>query len=905
MNSRPITAYYVASTHWDREWYEPFQGFRYYLVEVLDEVYDTLERDPRFACFQMDGQVIPIEDYLEIRPERREQTRRLAAAGRLRLGPWYTLPDEFIVGPESLIRNLEEGFRVARELGHLSRAGFVCDLFGHVSQLPQIFRGFGIETAYTFRGGNEDTHGGAYRWQAPDGSEVVAHRFGPREGYFDYGAQVRGAWQADAQFEPAAVAARLADYVRMQRDRVGVDSAVLLFDGGDHMTIEPRTPDMLAAFHELQSEIEVRFTGLDEYSAALVAARDRIARRFVGEQRHPGRLHWDGTWVIPGVYSSRIRLKQDNRRREAELCQWAEPFSHLAAQLTGRAYPHSYLRIAWRYLLQNHAHDSICGCSPDQVHKDMEYRFDQARLINSKVIDAALRAVAQRVQLPDLEGEQFALVVFNPTQADLAGPVDLELWFDHKTPSLFGEFFKYEWKVGFRLYDADGREVPYDYVRWEPQRRRFHRPRGKVPVGQECIVVHITAPLRIPALGYTTLLVKPEAAVTRHPAGRLLVNARTLENQHLRVTVQCDGSLTLLDKRTGQTYSRLNVFEERADIGDGWYHGVAVNDEIFTSTAAAADVAVVAAGAQAATLRVTTRLEVPERFEFDPTKMQRSRRRVPLVLDSDVTLRAGADHVEIRTTVDNQVRDHRVRALFDTGAAATHALFDSAFDVVARPIALPPDNHTYKELAVETAPQASWTAVHDAQRGLAIIAPHQPESAVLDVPERTIALTLFRGFRRTIFTDGEEGGQSLGPLEFLYRIVPLAGPPDPAHLARIAQAMAGGIRAVQVLPRDQAPAAQRTLPPLFGQLTLTPGRAVLTSFRRAPDRDTLELRLFNPRSEPLTEVLTVRPAAAAAHLVDFDRNRLGDLPVDRDGRITLALPPHKIVTVAISQTSGS
>src|SRR6186713_1885454 len=92
-------AHYVISTHWDREWYEPLQGFRMRLVSLLDEVFDTLERHPAFKVFTMDGQQLPGE-----------------------------------LGAPS------------------SRAGFVCDLFGHISQLPQLFQQLGIPFAYIWRG---------------------------------------------------------------------------------------------------------------------------------------------------------------------------------------------------------------------------------------------------------------------------------------------------------------------------------------------------------------------------------------------------------------------------------------------------------------------------------------------------------------------------------------------------------------------------------------------------------------------------------------------------------------------------------------------------------------------------------------------------------------------------------
>ena len=113
---------------------------------------------------------------------------------------------------------------------------------------------------------------------------------------------------------------------------------------------------------------------LDGFIEDLREQRDKITRMFTGELREPGELG-DDAWVIPGVLSSRIHLKQANARCENELCLWAEPFSVFAAGL-GVPYPKRYLELAWKYLLQNHPHDSICGCSIDQVHKDMEYRFD-------------------------------------------------------------------------------------------------------------------------------------------------------------------------------------------------------------------------------------------------------------------------------------------------------------------------------------------------------------------------------------------------------------------------------------------------------------------------------------------------------------------------------------------------
>ncbi|HKA25832.1 MAG TPA: hypothetical protein VKD88_00540, partial [Gaiellaceae bacterium] len=92
----------VPHTHWDREWYRPFQSFRVSLVDVVDEVLDLLEADERYR-FTLDGQLIPIDDYLEIRPLAEPRIRRLVEGGRLAIGPWESLMDEFLVGGESIV----------------------------------------------------------------------------------------------------------------------------------------------------------------------------------------------------------------------------------------------------------------------------------------------------------------------------------------------------------------------------------------------------------------------------------------------------------------------------------------------------------------------------------------------------------------------------------------------------------------------------------------------------------------------------------------------------------------------------------------------------------------------------------------------------------------------------------
>jgi alpha-mannosidase len=170
---RALSVFLVPHTHWDREWYRPFQSFRISLVDVVDEVLDGLEADERLR-FTLDGQLATVDDYLEVRPDAEERIRSLVGSGRLAIGPWQTLMDEFLVDGETTLRNLETGLARAEELGSAMRIGYLPDMFGHVAQMPQILRLAGIETAVVWRGVPAEVDFHRFVWEGIDGSAVVA-----------------------------------------------------------------------------------------------------------------------------------------------------------------------------------------------------------------------------------------------------------------------------------------------------------------------------------------------------------------------------------------------------------------------------------------------------------------------------------------------------------------------------------------------------------------------------------------------------------------------------------------------------------------------------------------------------------------------------------------------------------
>lgn len=169
------TLHVVSHTHWDREWYFPFQRFRLRLVDLIDHLLDILDTDPDFVHFNLDAQTIVLEDYLELRPSNRARLERYIREGKIAIGPWYQLNDEFLVSGESTVRSLLEGHRIAEQFGAVQKIGYLPDQFGNISQMPQIFRGFGIDNAIMGRGYQlTDGRKMEFDWVAPDGSAVLS-----------------------------------------------------------------------------------------------------------------------------------------------------------------------------------------------------------------------------------------------------------------------------------------------------------------------------------------------------------------------------------------------------------------------------------------------------------------------------------------------------------------------------------------------------------------------------------------------------------------------------------------------------------------------------------------------------------------------------------------------------------
>ena len=433
-----LTIVLVPHTHWDREWYQTFQQFRMRLVHAIDRLLDILDRDPGFTHFMLDGQTIVLDDYLEVRPENAERLKNYIRSGRIQVGPWYLQPDEFLVSGESLVRNLQIGSRQATELGGYMQAGYVPDTFGHIAQLPQILRGFGIDNVVFWRGIGSEARKSEFYWTAPDGSQVLVIYLAGAMGYSN---------ARDMPLDPEEFASRVELLVASLLP-MATTNTLLFMNGSDHLEpqeglpktieeanrllshIEPEREKLFTHYGHLEiggqtrhvDSIQVHIGTLPEYIAAVQqqieqspATDLQIVR---GEMRSSQLSH-----LLPSVLSTRMWIKQQNAATEHLLERWVEPLTAWSWKL-GAPYPRSFVKLAWKYLLQNHPHDSICGCSIDQVHRENSVRFAQSQQIGENLLTQAMHHLASVTDTrttihatnhqPHKDREATPIVVFNP-----------------------------------------------------------------------------------------------------------------------------------------------------------------------------------------------------------------------------------------------------------------------------------------------------------------------------------------------------------------------------------------------------------------------------------------------------------------------------------------------------------
>jgi mannosylglycerate hydrolase len=433
----------ISNTHWDREWRFSFQRNRQMLVEMIDNVLDILCREPEYKAFHLDSQSIVLEDYLEIKPDKKELIVKLVKDKRLLIGPWYILPDEFQVGGENLIRNLLLGHKICREFGAVSKVGYSPFSWGQISQLPQIYNGFGIDVIMFYRGVNSlESSKAEFLWEGADGTTSLTSRFStmPRYNFYFYiyrriihneeFADVEFQWDKGLPFHISDTDVKEDYYnikpgdsyykenIKRSVESIIKDQAddfttphVIWMEGHDSSGPNIKTVNIIKDIKKEFPGLDVRHSTLEEYSALLKSSADYKNLSVVKGERRSSQFDRRSGNLYGYTTSARMDIKIKNFDAERWVQYYAEPFNSFAGIL-GTDINNEYLNKAWNFIIQNSAHDSIGGCSLDSIHEDMMYRYNQSIRISQGVFNNSLKEITKCISANSESG--INIIIFNP-----------------------------------------------------------------------------------------------------------------------------------------------------------------------------------------------------------------------------------------------------------------------------------------------------------------------------------------------------------------------------------------------------------------------------------------------------------------------------------------------------------
>ncbi|MBN1691334.1 MAG: hypothetical protein JW901_09950 [Dehalococcoidia bacterium] len=946
-----VKVHFISHTHWDREWYRTFQQFRFNLVRMVDRLLHILRSEKDYKYFMLDGQTILLQDYLAVRPERESELREHIESGRILVGPWYCMPDEFLVSPEALIRNLLLGKKTAGRFGPCMNEGYLPDSFGHIGQMPQLLAGFGLRSAVAWRGiGDQPCQ---LWWQGPDGTRVILAHL--RESYSN-------AVKIPSFNDEATLAEAKTALDKLIPCTQG--GPIVLMQGTDH--IEPR-PEITSAlnflnqalpeYHFQHSTLPLYLADLQHWLDVSNAAIPTIRGELRDCRRQP---------VLPGTLSSRIWIKQSNHRCQVLLEKWAEPYSALARLIASKQptdpplaspeRPDGFISLAWRMLLENHAHDSICGCSIDQVHDEMRTRFDQVGQIAEAVAGRALSAITASLNTNCPYPEKaaiFSVTVFNPLSSVNSGAVTIPLIRSHSGGDIEiidgrGDSIPHQvvssggveelldatldwqglaalWETaaqgsshGIEIHDIGivrkGDDLYLDIVvdssgqpalkTWKDKLniclndtsiRQFHVRAALVRPSQISFIAG-----DVPPLGYATYWIQRSATASM---ANTVANPESIENEYLVLSIdKGSNDFSLFDKRTGQVYGSLNYFTDGGDRGDLYNYCAPADDSVIDSRQYSVVTGLrIESGPIIQSITLKLEMTVPQ--SLSPDRMARSAGRVPLEITTKAVLTRGVARVDFTTSVTSVCCDHRLRAHFTAPFKADEAYYDGHFEVVRRLMGAPAYDDSWFEKPATEQPQRAFVDISNGKTGLMIANRGLPEAEVLQSgPASEVALTLLRciGWLSldNLDTRKDHAGppwlavpdaQMNGTHEFEYSIIPHTA--GWAGSFQQAYAFNAPMRAVIDLPHPGTRAGTGSF------LAVDTHLFVITAIKTPEDGSGLILRGFNISDRPIEVSIKPHLPVGTAHRCRLDETIIDNIGTEPDGRIHFPAGAHEIVSL--------
>lgn len=918
----------VSHTHWDREWRAPVWTSRLRLIVMFDALLDRFESDPGYRAFLLDGQFIAVEDYLDSRPEKRPVIEKAVQDGRLFIGPWYNLPDEYPVCGEALIRNLQWGIQKSNELGKALMIGYTSFGWGQTAHLPQIYAGFGIKTAVIGKHVSKDrAPASEFFWESPDGTRLLTTRLGAngranfyftvvlpllyKKDYHDpkWGLQWPGsgliihkadrdkAWnehdyRPQLQYDYTELEKCVTDLWQTTEDTT-VKEHRFLGDGCDYTGPTPNLDELIARINQTFPDRELKHSNLVEYMNAISENVDPEKISTVRGELRDG----PAPACSANALATRINLKILNRKAQTALIEKAEPFTSLA-RLMGIECIDDIIHKAWKYLLRSHSHDAINGVTTDKTSNDISYRLSQVIELSEALFDDIAAKLIERMDFSSFSSNDIPLVIFNPTPhiVDTIQKVTLDLPADWNSQYLTAA-------------DADQNPLAVQHLASENKTAALCVQNSRaIPfeVTRHEIAVE-TGPL--PPMGYKVIHFRcaqsnnPRAKFwpVHHDFGTLRHEACGMENEYFSVTINSDATFDLLYKPTDKLYINLNAFEDSGEAGDYWQRVEPQRNQVFSTLGRpAAEITLVEDGPLLVSYRCVHRFGVPASVTAD--RKARSEARVPLEIVSTISLQKNEPFVRIHTRIKNKAKDHRIRVIFPSDLDTDTVLAQGHFGIDRRPVALPFDSKGKRDAHMNTLPMQRYVAMQDSQQGLALVNQGLTEYEVTDNASRSICLTLLRSvpmkicaeFRCALEDPNQLGSQCLGAFEHEYAVCPFEGALEDSAVSQAADIFSNSPVCYQAFNHHKG-----SLPLEHSFFSVTPSQVQLIALKQPSEGHGLIVRLFNPLNEMISTCIDMTDFETKhAFITDMNESPIKELAI-WENRVHVDIDSQKILTILI------
>jgi alpha-mannosidase len=688
----------VTHTHWDREWYMPIEIFKLRLVDLLDRLIKTIEKYPEFI-FHLDAQTVVLEDYLEIRPENRELLKRMITNGNIIVGPWYLQNDYYLTSGESTIRNLLEGKRISTEFGACGTVGYAPDQFGCISQLPQILTNFGVDNFVFGRGFSKfskDRDGKVIKentpsefiWRGADGTEVIAIHL--------------KFWYNNAQrfSQDIKKSKKLVDIIGDNFEDVATTPYLLLMNGVDHLEAQDDLLPILGKLGEVLREDEY----IQQYSMSdyISSVKKYVCQNAVELSVYDGELRYGSdNELLKGTLSSRHYLKVQNTKAQNTLeCQLEPLYSIMEIAGLKGIYSRDHFRALWKKLMHNHPHDSICGCSCDEVHKHMEDNFSRIFETTNELLKRGLKEAALHSEICKKNPDDYLIIAVNTLGCERNGVMKVELLFPEN-----------EHVEGFKIYDINENIIEYSLISKKNELYDLFSPvnlPGVMRVDLFEIYLYAEDVNRMSVKGF---VIKKSNEIK--PILKTKKDSKSvLENEYLKIEISKSGSIDLTDLTSGRIMKNCLYFEETVDRGDSYIY-FKTDDPAILSTSFEPHINITEKNQYVSSCNIEWTLNLPENYDFG--KHCRTEKKAKNKVSLTLTLEKGQKWVDVTYHIMNKSKYHRLRVVVSTDIESMSCKADIPFDIIKRN-----DHDHHPETMSKVFPNTSFVVLEEKEKSFAV-----------------------------------------------------------------------------------------------------------------------------------------------------------------------------------------